>query len=262
MYVNTFEKRVVALLPFLAMLAGCSANSRIITEPGSEPLPLALAREENGLVITVDGLVVPNGAGSWIRDAGWDEYQLTLENRSDGSLELRGFALLDPAEEWRTAGTDPKELEDESKQLNRLYKDIGISIAIGAVPFATVAMAGGGAAALTSSVALTAMILAPAFLVAGGSYLVSSRQVENRDQRYAAWEMETRSIPVSLELGPGEQISGSLFFPIVPSPDALVVQYTRDGEPRSVRLELDALAGLHIDPDAALYEPSDTVAER
>jgi hypothetical protein len=106
------------------------------------------------------------------------------------------------------------------------------------------------------------MILTPAFLVAGGSYLVSSRQVESRDNRYATWEIETRGIPLSLELGPGEQISGSLFFPIVPSPNALVIQYTRDGEPRTARLELDALAGLHIDPDAAQYEPSDTVAGR
>jgi hypothetical protein len=244
------------------LLTGCSANSRIIAEPASEPLPLALVGEENGLLIRIDGLVVPNGAGSWIRDAGWDEYQITLENRSDQPLELRGFALQDPAEEWRSAGTDPKELEDESKQLNRLYKDIGISVAIGALPFATVAMAGGSAVVLTSSVALTAFVLTPAFLVAGGTYLVSSRQVEGRDQRYATWEIETRSIPVSLELDPGEQISGSLFFPIVPSPNALVVQYTRDGEPRSARLELNALAGLHIDPDAAQYEPSDTVAGR
>lgn len=244
------------------LLVGCSANSRIIAEAPTEPLRLALVGEDDGLAITVDGLIVPNGAGSWIRDAGWDEYQLTLENRSDQPLELQGFALQDPADEWRSADTDPKELEDESKQLNRLYKDLGISVAIGAVPFAAFAAAGGSAVLLTSSVALTAVILTPAFLVAGGSYLVSSRQVEGRDQRYATWEIETRSIPVSLELGPGERIIGSLFFPIVPSPSALVIQYTRDGEPRSARLELDALAGLHIDPNAAEYEPSDSVAGR
>lgn len=253
---------LIKVMPITLLLSACSANSRIIVEPASDPRPLALGGEDNGLLISIEGLVVPNGAGSWIRDAGWDEYQLTLKNRSDQPFELSGFALLDPTEEWRTAGTDPKELEDESEQLNRLYKDIGISVAIGAVPFAAFAAAGGSAALLSSSTALAAMVLTPAFVVAGGSYLISSRQVESRDNRYATWEIKTRSIPVSLELGPGEQISGSLFFPIVPSPNALVVQYTRDGEPRSARLELDALAGLHIDPNAAEYEPSDSVAGR
>lgn len=45
-------------------------------------------------------------------------------------------------------------------------------------------------------------------------------------------------------------VTGSAFFPIVPSPKALVVDYTKDGQRKTLEVPLDKLKGLHVRPEA------------
>ncbi len=76
------------------LLAGC-ASSRLIKNP--RPPTKAdvgwTASTPGGLTVEVHQLIFRNSDGSWVRDANWDEYVLTIRNDSQQTVELLDINL-------------------------------------------------------------------------------------------------------------------------------------------------------------------------
>src|SRR6188472_3298243 len=84
---------------FAAVLAlaagGCGAP---IVLPDSAPVaqsqPLVDASDSR-VAVSVNTIVVRNGAGSWVRDAPWDEYRFRIRSCSGRALRLEKITLVD-----------------------------------------------------------------------------------------------------------------------------------------------------------------------
>ena len=104
-----------------------------------------------------------------------------------------------------------------------------------------------GAAIATGSVAtaVTAAALAPLAVVAAPAYYFWRKhaKAEDRDRIEAEFSQRRLGYPT---LGGGGAVRGSHFFPIVPNPQKLVVDYRHQGGRFTVELPLEALAGLHV----------------
>src|SRR5450432_1744931 len=82
------------LLVLIGLLSGC-ASSRIFKNP-PPPTETSVgwaASAPEGLTVEVHQLIFRNSGGSWLRDANWDEYVLTIKNDSQDAIEIQGIGL-------------------------------------------------------------------------------------------------------------------------------------------------------------------------
>ncbi len=72
-------------------------------------------------------------------------------------------------------------------------------------------------------------------------------------------EFDRRRLPLPLKLGPGGTRTGTLFFPMIPNPQALTLRWTgtADGE---TALDLHFLEGLHVTSAGSDPQPSSTAS--
>src|ERR1700674_2552682 len=89
-----FVSLLIATLGLCGLVGAC-ASSRLLKNPLPATAPdLGWAVSAAvGLTIEVDQLILRNSSGSWVRDANWDEYVLTIENKSPDSIEIRRIDL-------------------------------------------------------------------------------------------------------------------------------------------------------------------------
>jgi hypothetical protein len=190
-------------------------------------------------------VITDGGPGSWKREAFWDEYIVTLHNTGDRPLQLVAVRLVDFAGTPRPPGEDPWALERESKTLERKYKDAGVAFARVASPRilaataepVVVANAGIGAAGAATAATLTAVAVPVYGLATLG-----------RNRHYRAkikTEFDRRRVKFPLSLAPGETRTGSLFFPMVPNPCSLDLNWSDESASADAVLPLDFLKGLH-----------------
>ena len=203
-------------------------------------------------------VITDGGPGSWKREAFWDEYGVTLSNTGDRPLQLVSVRLVDFAGTSRPPGEDPWALERESKTLEKKYQDAGVAFARVASPRilaataepVVVANAGIGAAGAATAATLTAVALPVYGLATWG-----------RNRHYRAkikTEFDRRRLKLPLSLAPGETRTGSLFFPMVPNPRSLDLNWSDDSASADAVLPLDFLEGLHTktgSADTALLAP-------
>jgi len=203
-------------------------------------------------------VITDRGPGSWKREAFWDEYSVTLHNTGDRPLQLVSVSLMDFAGTPRPPGEDPWALERESKTLEKKYQDAGVAFARVASPRilaataepVVVANAGIGAAGAATVATLTAVAL-PVYGVAAWG----------RNRHYRAkikTEFDRRRLKLPLSLAPGETRTGSLFFPMVPDPRSLDLNWSDESASADAVLPLDFLKGLHTktgSADTALLAP-------
>jgi hypothetical protein len=191
-------------------------------------------------------VVTDGGPGSWKREAFWDEYVVALHNTGDQPLQISSASLVDFEGVPRSAGTDPWALERESKSLERKYRDSGVAFARVAAPRVlvstaepvVVANAGIGAAGAAAAATATAVALPVYGLASWGL---------NRHQKAAIKaEFGRRRLPLPLSLAPGETRTGSLFFPMVPNPRSLNLDWSNDSGSGDSALALDFLHGIHV----------------
>jgi hypothetical protein len=259
------------LLILIAALDGC-ASSRVL----KTPRPPAVAdvgwasTTPDGLRLEVHELIFRNGGGSWVKNANWDEYVLTITNESQSPLEIQSIYLYSdklPAPE--VSSTSREQLDARSNKALRALKDVGIVAGVGIVGPSALIVAGIGtsggvlsASGAGAAAATVGIVAIPVGLIGGTVYVISRHSRDKKDKVLVQHIIEERGFIVPLQMAAQDQATKSAFFPITPAPTQLVVNYSIQGEVHEISLELPGLAGLHLKgtpaPSAPASAPSRT----
>jgi len=240
-----------SLLVACAALSGC-ASSRLLKAPTPTKAPdLGLAATApDGLMIEVHQFILPNGGGSWIRNASWDEYVLTVKNDSQIPIEIQRFDVYSakvaaPVQ----SSTSQEQLAVQTSRVHQDLKDLGL---VGGTSLGSAGLASGvaattmGAGGFVSAAAVAAIVVFPVALIGGTSYVVSRRNRTREDKVLIDRTLMERGLGVPVEIAPGTPLRKSVFFPITPAPTRLVVHYEVSGESRVLSLPLPASTGLNL----------------
>jgi hypothetical protein len=196
-------------------------------------------------------LILRNGGGSWVRDANWDEYVLTIKNDSQDSIEIQRIDLYsDKLPTPEESSTSREQLDARTSRTLRAMKDVGVVAGAGVVvPTALIAgtvSAGGGSIATLGAAATVGAVAIPAGLIGGTVYVIKRHYRDKADKVLVENGLMERGFGVPLQIPPGMQVGTSAFFPVTPTPTRLVVHYAAGADSREIPLDLPALAGLHL----------------
>jgi hypothetical protein len=236
----------LALMP---VLTGC-VSSKFQMAPAGTPaaVMLNLPADPSPIEAYVDTVITYHGPGSWKRHAYWDEYVLSLTNRSIAPATLLSAMLIDANGEPIAAGDRWPVLEKESRawwDANALGQNLALGagavfITAGAVaaPVGVLvvwAAAEGVAIGASTAATFVALPLAAAALYA----------VNERGELRISEEFDRRRLKFPLDFEPRETRHGSLFFRLTPSPQKLKLTFRVTGQLREVVIDLSVLADLH-----------------
>jgi hypothetical protein len=231
----------------LCVLTGCVSSKYKFAGKDTPPArALNVHFPPAPLDANLSSVITAGGPGSWKREAFWDEYVVVLHNTGDQPLQVASVALVDFAGASRPAGDDPWALERESKTLERKYRDAGMAFARTAAPRVLVtsaepvviASAGIGTAGAAAAATVTAVALPVYGLTIWGINMHHKAAIKA--------EFNRRRLPLPLSLAPGETRTGSLFFPMVPNPRSLNLNWSNESATGESALPLDFLRGLHV----------------
>jgi hypothetical protein len=262
---------VGGLLLLSGALGGC-ASSRVLKNPRPAAVPDLgwAATTPGGLKLEVHELIFRNGGGSWVKNANWDEYALTIENDSPGVLEIQGIYLYsDKLAAPAQSSTSREQLDAQSNNTLRALKDVGIVAGVGIVGPSALIVAGIGtsggvlsASGAGAAAAAIGIVAIPVGLIGGTVYVISRHSRDKKDKVLVQHIIEERGFIVPLQIAAQDQATKSAFFPITPAPNRLVVIYSIQGDVHEISLELPGLAGLHLKgtpaPSAPASAPSRT----
>lgn len=195
-------------------------------------------------------LIVYGGPGSWKREALWDEYVVTIDNRGAQPVIIDSATLGDSAGTTYAAGNDPWALEKQSKNLEKQYRDRGEAFIRTAGP--GVLIVGAGAATISAAAGGTAFVsagmvgAAAATIVVLPVYYLTVFGINHHNKKAVMTEFKRRRLPLPLTLAPGETRTGSLFYPMVRNPSSLELRWSSESADRQAVLPLDFLQGLHV----------------
>ena len=247
--------RLLGVTCGLALVAACTPASRMVREPQADG-GLVLETRSSGdaeAALTVARVVVRNGAGSWVRDASWDEYVVALENAGEGPVQVVDVSLASEHLEAVHPNADLAALERQTSAQLRVLQTAGVAVvagyAAGALAFASVA--GGGSQVGVIAAASAAVVMIPVAAVAGGIYMHKKHKRQRLDRELMQAEIARRALPLPVEIAAGSTREGSWFFPITPAPKQLLVRFQQGGAEREIRVDLPELSQLHIKPQAA-----------
>jgi hypothetical protein len=190
--------------------------------------------------VTLNHVITPNGPGSWVKAARWDEYVFTLRSLSHQPLTIEKIQLVDQSGVYRDSDVNPQRLEKASDALLEKYQTYGTATAISSVPIVI------GAAA----VGVASTVLWPVALVGAPAYLATKHITYEKDRENIEREFAQRRLALSTLAG-HTTATGSRFFSTVPKPKALVVTYRVHQRISILQIPLTALTGLPVPPGAA-----------
>lgn len=241
-----FTAPITVLFSVFLLLTGCvSSKYRSAPEDTPPPQLLNAAFASTPLQGTLNTVITYNGPGSWKRNAYWDEYVVTFHNPGHQPLTVTSVSLMDFSGTVRTAGDNPWVLEKESKTLEQKYKDAGIAFVRYTVPGVILAGVGVGLAE-ASLMSAGAAGAATVCLLALPVYYTSVIVINHHNKGAMEKEFHRRRLTLPLSLAPRETHAGSFFFPMVPSPRSLGVDWSNSSERGEAVLPLPFLQGLHL----------------
>jgi hypothetical protein len=235
------------LLGASLLLTGCvSTKYKMAPKNTPPPIILNLATVQPPVAAVLHTVIVYQGPGSWKKAAYWDEYVVSITNQGPEPLIIESALLVDALNAEQLCGSNPWELEDLSRENLKKFEHYGRKIMIGA-GLATGWVASGGvlvAAAWAGDTALftvagTVFVALPVWALGSGVRVLIARSSVTS-------EFTRRRIALPLKLNPGDTKPGSLFFPISPGPQRIVLRCRTNGVTPSVTLDLTPLAGLHL----------------
>ncbi len=242
----------LAAITLAVALTGCVSAKYKLAKKETAPTALNLKTSQPATEAVLHTVIVYEGPGSWKRKAFWDEYVLTVANRSAVPLTIESATLIDYQDQRLTPGTDPWAIEKASKTWwqNTKSNDTGRIVTLGvggAVVGTAAAMAAGGVITGTAMGGITAgAAVAGAAVIAVPIYAVVAVVGNVRGRHTIEAEFNRRHLVLPATIAPGQLAQGSLFFRITPGPRRLTLAGRLDKEPLELTLDLAPLAGLHF----------------
>jgi hypothetical protein len=251
----------IAYLLSACVVSGCG-GTKVLKEP--QPIqttqPLAAISDQR-VAATLDWVIVRDGPGTWAKNADWDEYLLTVNNRSDQSVKVTQLTVIDSLNTRIEPQSGRKQLVKSSKKTARRYKKSGIKVKAGRgagtmlVAGAAVTVIGVGAASAAATGAIMSgaatagsagaaaggiLLLGPALAIGGIVRGVNNSKVNN--------QIELRQTILPLEIPAAEEFGLNVFFPLAPSPKMVELVYTDATGEHSLVIDTGtALDGLHME---------------
>ena len=243
---------VAMVAAVLCCQGGCVATKYKLAKKNTPPVQLLnIAFPPSApLQPTLAALIIYGGPGSWKREALWDEYVVTLENRGERPVTIDFATLHDSAGTTYAAGNDPWALEKQSKKLEKQYRDRGEAFMRAAGPGVLIVAA--GAATISTAAAGTVYVSAAmagaavATLVALPVYYITVFGINHHNKKAVMAEFKRRRLPLPLTLAPGETRTGSVFYPMVRNPSSFELRWSSEPASGQAVLPLDFLEGLHV----------------
>ena len=239
------------LIVLCSLLSACNPHVRMIKESNKELLPDYhwAATAPDGLTVTVHTVLVRNGPGSWVRDADWDEYIVTLKNSAPSPLHIETLRLESPyLPVPQQSSLSLKQLENRTKETLRTARDFSIASAEAAGLGATAAGASTYALIPFAAAPAAAAPLAGALIEYPLDRAIENHHLEHEDHSIIELTILERGVHLAYEVPPGQEELRSVFFPITPSPSRLMVGYRIADEQRELAVPLAALKQLHLKP--------------
>jgi len=246
----------------LCSQGGCVATKYKLAKKNTPPIRLLNIAfpPSASLQPTLTALIIYGGPGSWKREALWDEYVITLENSGERPITVDFASLDDSAGTAYAAGNDPWALENQSKKLEKQYRNRGEAFMRAAGP--GVLIVGAGAATISAAAGGTVFVsagmvgAAVATVVVLPVYYLTVVGINHYNKKAVVAEFNRRRLPLPLTLAPGETRTGSLFYPMLRNPSSLELRWSSETVSAQATLPLDFLNGLHV-PSA----PGEPVAQ-
>jgi hypothetical protein len=203
-----------ALLLMVGVMAGCGSHPET-PRPSPTPKAVQIQFQSADLGIRLIGIAgAEQGDATPIRDPGWLEYRMEIENRGRRALTVHNVKLLSPQGQYLDSAAEYEALAAPPDSTTELAQDIAVrsaGIAAGQViPF------GGTIVGILS-----------------GAASASSAQTQANAKR----EFALRRIK-EIELAPGGHMTGSAFLPRIQDPQTLVLDWERGDKPQRVELSL------------------------
>ncbi len=224
----------------LVAVSGC-ATGRYIASPSDLGAHLNLKNRDAVVEVELKHIIIPNGPGAWLQEAKWDEYIFQVRNYSSTPVTIESIKLVGPSGRYMDNSSNPETLEKLSEKLLSQYEDAGVAVAIYAAP--GVAAAGAVAAGSVAGVAAAA-VLAPVAAIAAPLYYWNKTVTNARDKEDIEAEFRRRRVE-RVTISGNATLQGSAFYPILPSPRALIVNYRQGEKIKTVQVPLERLK-LHV----------------
>ncbi len=214
-----------------------------------------IAETQPSVDTTVQSVIAYQGPGSWKRESFWDEYVVSIVNRSATPLVIESATLTDFQGNTNVPGAEPWKLEGESKTWWQKAKSsqTGNLLVLGAgavglgTTLAVAAVAASGGLFAPATAASSALAgAAAATLVVAPIYAVTVMVINSNNKAKVVAEFQRRRLDLPLTLAPGATAQGSFFFRISPAPSRLALRRRAGGEPFDTIVDLTALRGLHF----------------
>jgi hypothetical protein len=175
----------------------------------------------------------------------WDEYVVTIHNQSEEVVTVSGVTLTDFAGAIRAPGVDPWALEKESQSLEQRFHRTGVAFARSATPRVLITGASVATGASGGLIAGGIATAAAVSVVALPVYYVVVLKVNHTNKAAVLAEFARRRLVLPITLAASETRTGSFFFPMVPNPQSLGLQWSSGATSGEVGISLEALHGLH-----------------
>jgi hypothetical protein len=236
--ITTYNKSHISLTVILpaivALESACGLIGPRLTQPTSPATDLHAVVESADLILVLNHVIHPNGPGAWLKDAKWQEYALTLQNRSNHPIKIEQIQLLDANGNMVEPQTSLTQLEKQSELLlQRFVRQYG-----------TQALRVGYQSVSQSQYlqALRAVPYLSSVLDMGTAGATSLLDMYKQRQREQIIEEMARRRLTTLSIGPSSSVAGSQFFPIVPNAQKLHIRYESAAGANVLELPLDRVA--------------------
>ncbi len=247
--------RCLSLLLIMTLLVSACGGPRINRKPQEMIDHGAMITVDDPHVqVVLDQIMYRNSPGSWAKDANWDEYLLTLKPADPTTdIFIESILIEDVMGALHGPEITRKALNKSTKRLKKKYKQagykvrlgagsthataIGLSLAMGGSATAGAATATGAIGQLTSA-GVGVAVAVPALMIAGLTKVVYNTKVNNKIQ-------QRQTLLPHLINDRAHQLD--LFFPAVPMPQKLVVNYRHQNVNHQITLDLTSVTtDLHI----------------
>ncbi|MCX7552313.1 hypothetical protein OS175_00355 [Marinicella sp. S1101] len=248
---NSSPLVITTMVLLLCACGGPRINNKPAVDKSEDPLDVFA---DAHVIVSLDKILVRNNPTAWVKDANWDEYLLTIRAQAgSGEIVLQSVHIEDKMGEWHGHEESRKALNRSTRVLKKKYKKAGykvklgqgsthasvtgVSIALGSGYLAGAVTATGSIGTLTS-VGVGVAVAVPALVISGMTKLVYNTKVNNRIQA------RKTILPLTVSQS-GSAVD--LFFPAVPLPQLLVIEYTHNEQPHQITFDLNRVTtGLHI----------------